>query len=86
MRGVNSADIQPLLDFMNVGLNICSAFVLVVALAAFVYNLLALGSSSTNIRAREKAKHGLILSGCVAVILPLTSVFAGIFIETVFLK
>lgn len=79
-RGIAETDLTGVSNYINLFLKVGSAFTLVFSLGVFVFNIIKLGASSTNINMRQQAIRGLILSGVSAAVLPLTLIFHNILI------
>lgn len=75
---IQSSDLKSISDLINLYLKIGGAFTMVVSLGVFIFNIIKLGASSTNVNVRQQAIRGLILSGVSAAVLPLTLVIYNI--------
>lgn len=77
-RDVVAADLTGVESYVNLFLKVGSAITLVFSLGVFVFNIIKLGASSTNLNMRQQAIRGLILSGVSAAVLPLTMLFHSV--------
>lgn len=80
-KDLEASDLNPILDDIKYWYQYGSVFCLVMALGAFIYNIIRLGSASTNTQKREMAIRGLIISGAVAALVPISGIFYGILIN-----
>lgn len=81
-RDVVAADLTGVESYVNLFLKVGSAITLVFSLGVFVFNIIKLGASSTNLNMRQQAIRGLILSGVSAAVLPLTMLFHSVLMGT----
>lgn len=79
-RDIKETDLTGVSNYINLFLKVGSAITLVFSLGVFIFNIIKLGASSTNINMRQQAIRGLILSGVSAAVLPLTMLFHSILI------
>lgn len=77
-RDIVASDLIGVQNYVNLFLKIGSAITLIFSLGVFVFNIIKLGASSTNINMRQQAIRGLILSGVSAAVLPLTLLFHNV--------
>ena len=79
-KNLTSASIKdygPLVEKLNEYAQIWAAFIVVMALASFVYNIIALGVNGHNPQKRADAIRNICISGGVAALLP----FAGLMLS-----
>lgn len=77
-RELEASDLTSIVDDIKYWYGFGSVFCLIMALGAFVFNIIRLGSASTNTKKREMAIRGLIISASVAALVPMGIVIYGI--------
>lgn len=85
-RSMTADDLTTLVDDIKYWYQYGSIFCLIMALGAFVYNIIRLGSASTNTQKRELAIRGMMISGTVAALVPISGIFYGLIINFMSLK
>lgn len=76
-----ASKLQPVADMVNTYASYFAMFITVLALFAFVYNIIRIGTASGNTAKREQAIRGLMISGVVAALVPFSSTIMFIFLN-----
>lgn len=79
--GIKEADVKDIYNDIKMWYGIGSIFCAVMALGAFIYNIIRLGASSTNTKVRQDAIRGMMISGTVGALVPVSYLFYGIIVN-----
>lgn len=69
----DSESLKPITDMVNTYAQYFAVFITFMALGAFVFNIIKMGAAGGNSSKREEAIRGLMISGAVAMLVPLSS-------------
>lgn len=64
---------QPVADMVNTYARYFAVFITMMALGAFVFNIIKMGTIGNNPHKREEAIRGLMISGAVAALVPFSN-------------
>lgn len=81
VKNASADKYKPMIDAINTYSQYGVAFITVFALMAFVYNIVRVGAAGTNTSKRSDAIRGLIISGSVAALVPLSSTILFVFLN-----
>lgn len=79
--GIKENDVLDIYEDIKTWYGIGSIFCAVMALGAFIYNIIRLGASSTNTKVRQDAIRGMMISGTVGALVPVSYLFYGIIVN-----
>lgn len=73
--GMKTSDVNDIVEDIKFWYGFGTVACTVVALGAFIFNIVRLGASSTNAQARQMAIRGIMISGIVGALAPVSGIF-----------